>query len=64
MASSKKDPSASDVFLKRMNDTILSGCVNVGLALGSELGLFKVMSQLDTWATSQDIAEASKCKEK
>ena len=64
MEDKRKNLSGSEAFKKKINDSILASCVTAGLALGSELGLFKVMSQFDTWATSQDIAEASKCKER
>ena len=49
---------------KKIEVCIDGGFMTLGLALGSATGLFDVMCGLDTWATSEEIAEASKCKER
>ena len=56
--------SKSDEFTQKMNEVVKSGFITLGLALGSRLGLFKAMAQLDGPATSKQIADAVNCKER
>ena len=56
--------SKSDAFTQKMNEVVKSGFITLGLALGSRLGLFNTMVQLDGPVTSQQIADAANCKER
>ena len=66
MDDKKEDSTATkaETFLHKLNGIVKSGFTSLGLALGSNLGLFKMLCNFKQPASSKNIAEASGCKER
>ena len=55
---------ATEQFAGELVDTLNKATLGLGLAVGHRTGLFDAMSELDCWASSQEIATASACNER
>jgi hypothetical protein len=55
---------AESQFAEKMKNTVTSGFVLAGLALGTKLGLFDILAESDDPLTSGALASKAKCKER
>ena len=63
MCCKKTDTSMAD-YESRLSAMVVSGFATLGLALGQELGLLKVMDELGRPATAGEVAQLADCKER
>lgn len=56
------DVKGDRAFYDRIQSIVHDASINTGLALGSQLGLFKAITQLKQPFTPEDLAKASDCK--
>ena len=54
--------SGDTAFFDRMQSVVRDGCINSGLAIGSQLGLFEAMVRLDQPFSPANLAEATACR--
>ncbi len=60
----QEDMDTIEKFSEKMNDLIMSGFTALSVAVGSKIGLFELMAQMDEPKTSQQIADAGDFKER
>ena len=57
-----KDNEKEAAFSQQINDHVYGGFVSLGLAIGSQCGLFEKMIQVNEPMTPQTLAQKTECK--
>ncbi|MCM2374040.1 class I SAM-dependent methyltransferase [Aporhodopirellula aestuarii] len=55
---------ATEAFAGELLETLNRSAVGQGISLGHRTGLFDVMSEMNRWATSDEIADTAQCNER